>query len=217
MTKQATRIEDLEAALLYRAEVLAGEYLNSAEQARNQLVENAGKMLRLREEREIMAAKTRADRLYRQRVQSAEIKLQEELDQLRWTLVQSVMQDVAARLAQVAADDGLYLPLIRRFLAQGARAIERDELVAHVNSRDLGRLEPRWKEFVAGVASGKQVALSASPIETAGGLMLESTDGCIRVDHTFEGRIERLRQEVHRAVTERLFASAEHMGALFSG
>jgi V/A-type H+/Na+-transporting ATPase subunit E len=217
VTKQATRIEDLEAALLYRAEVLAGEYLNGAEQARSQLVENAGKMLRLREEREIMAAKTRSDRLYRQRVQAAEIKLQEELDHLRWTLVQSVMQDVAARLAQVAADDGLYLPLIRRFLAQGAKTIERDELVAHVNSRDLGRLAPRWDEFVAGVAQGKQVALSPSQIETAGGLMLESADGCIRVDHTFEGRIERLRQEVHRAVTERLFASAEHMGALFSG
>lgn len=217
MSRQTTRIEDLEAALIYRAEVLADEYLNGAERARGQIVEEANKTLRLREEREILAAKARAERLYRQRVQAAEIRLQEDLDHLRWTLVQSVMEDVTARLVQMTEDESLYLPLLKRYLAQGAQAMERDELVARAAGRDLPRLAPRWDGFVKEAAPGKRVALSQKPLETLGGILLESADGRIRVDNTFEGRIERLEGEVHRAVSERLFASAEHMGALFSG
>ena len=41
MSRQTTRIEDLEAALVYRAEVLADEYLNGAERARGQIIEEA--------------------------------------------------------------------------------------------------------------------------------------------------------------------------------
>lgn len=217
MSRQTTRIEDLEEALIYRAEVLADEYLNGAERARGQIVEEANKMLRLREEREILAAKARAERLYRQRVQAAEIRLQEELDRLRWTLVQSVMEDVTARLTQLAEDDSLYLPLLKRYLARGGQAIECDELTARVAARDLPRLAPRWDNFVKEAAPGKRVALSPQPLETLGGMLLESADGRIRVDNTFEGRMERLQAELHRAVAERLFASTEHMGALFNG
>ncbi|HSD60612.1 MAG TPA: V-type ATP synthase subunit E family protein [Burkholderiales bacterium] len=217
MSRQTTRIEDLEAALIYRAEVLADEYLNGAERARGQIVEEANKTLRLREEREILAAKARGERLYRQKVQASEIRMQEELDHLRWTLVQSVLEDVTTRLAQVTEDDALYLPLLRRYLARGARSIERDDLVARVAARDLARLAPRWADFVKEAAPGKRVVLSQQPLDTLGGILLESADGRIRVDNTFEGRIERLQGEVHRAVSERLFASAEHMGALFNG
>lgn len=217
MSRQTTRIEDLEAALIYRAEVLADEYLNGAGRARGQIIEEAAKTLRLREERETLAAKARAERFYRQRVQAAEIRLQEELDRLRWTLVQSVLEDVTARLAQVAEDDALYLPLLKGYLARGARAIEREELVARVAARDLPRLAPHWEAFVKETAPGKRITLAPQPLETLGGLLLESADGRIRVDNTFEGRLERLQGEVHRAVAERLFASAEHMGALFSG
>ncbi|HEX6827358.1 MAG TPA: V-type ATP synthase subunit E family protein [Burkholderiales bacterium] len=217
MSRETTRVEDLEQALLDRAEVLAGEFLSGAERARGQIIEEAGKMLRLREEREILAAKARGERLYRQKVQASEIRMQEELDHLRWTLVQSVLEDVMARLAQVTEDDALYLPLLRRYLARGARAIERDDLVARVASRDLARLAPRWADFVKEAAPGKRVVLSQQPMDTLGGLMLESADGHIRVNNTFEGRLDRLQAEVHRAVSERLFASAEHMGALFNG
>lgn len=217
MSRQTTRIEDLEAALVYRAEVLADEYLNGAERARGQIIEEATKTLRLREERETLAAKARAERLYRQGVQAAEIRLQEELDRLRWTLVQSVLEDVTARLAQVTEDNGLYIPLLKGYLARGARAIEREELVARVAARDLPRLAPRWEEFVTETAPGKRIALSPQPLQILGGLLLESADGRIRVDNTFEGRLERLQAEVHRAVAEHLFASAEHMGALFNG
>ncbi len=217
MNQQTTRIEDLEAALVFRAEALADEYLNGAERLRGQLLEEANKMLRLREEREILAAKAGAERLYRQRVQAAEIKMQEELDHLRWTLVHSVLEDVHGRLAQLIEDDETYLPLLKRLLHQGASAIERDELVARVSQRDLTRIAARWAEIVKEAGGGKRVTLSQHPVETAGGVLIESADGRIRVDNTFEGRMERLQTEMHRAINERLFASTEHMGALFNG
>jgi vacuolar-type H+-ATPase subunit E/Vma4 len=43
---------------------------------------------------------------------------------------------------------------------------------------------------------------------------VRSADGKIGVDNTFEGRLERMQDDLHRVVTERLFASTETLAAL---
>ena len=81
------QVTELESAILQRANRLAAEFKQRAERSRDNILREASDRLRLREEREILAAKTQAERSYRQRVQAAEIKHQEELDRLRWDLV----------------------------------------------------------------------------------------------------------------------------------
>jgi V/A-type H+-transporting ATPase subunit E len=50
-----------------------------------------------------------------------------------------------------------------------------------------------------------------------GGARVECGDQSIRVDNTFEGRAERLQDELHRVVLERLFASVTDNGGLING
>lgn len=211
------QVTDLEAALLVRAQNLAEEYLKAGRSAHERIVEETGNRLRLREEREILAAKARAERLYRQRVQAAEIKLQEELDRLRWALVQSAIADLKERLAKTADDETRYLPLLHQYLAHAAAAIESDDLSASFNKADRERLHAGWNDLCQKLAPGKRIALAGEALDCAGGVLVRSTDSAIRVDNTFEGRIERMEEELYRVVTERLFASATAMGALFGG
>lgn len=209
------QLSDLESALLQRARTLADEYLAHAKRTRDQIIADANERLRLREEREILAAKALAERTYRQRVQANEIRQQEELDRVRWTLVRQVIDALPAHLARVADDEQRYLPLLARYLANAARAIERNELVAELNVRDHRRLAARWDAFCREAGVQKTVALAPEPlVNSQGGVRVRSADGKIGVDNTFEGRLERMQDDLHRVVTERLFASTETLSAL---
>lgn len=217
MNKSTVNIEELEAALLARAKTLAEEYLAHAQHNRDQVIADTNERLRLREEREILAAKASAERNYRQRVQASEIKQQEEFDRLRWSLVRAVMERLSQRLAEVTADEKQYLPLLRRYLKQAAEVIERDELVAEVNQRDYTRLSKNWDGFCREAGVMKRVVLAPDPMPCTGGIRLHSADDTIRVDNSFEGRLERMEEALQQVVMERLFASVPQWGAKLGG
>ncbi|MGE5242219.1 MAG: V-type ATP synthase subunit E [Bacteroidota bacterium] len=210
-------IDELESALLARARALAEEHLVNARRTCDQIISDANEHLRLREEREILAAKTQAERSYRQRVQAAEIKHQEELDRLRWDLVRGVMERLTGEFGKIAADDKTYLPLLRRFLARAVTAIEDPELVAAVNARDHQRLAKNWDAFVREAGVTQRVVLAPEPIVGIGGVQVRNVDDTIRIDNTFEGRLDRLQEVLHQTVMERLFASTADIGAMFGG
>jgi V/A-type H+-transporting ATPase subunit E len=210
-------IDELEAALLARARALAEEHLVNARRTCDQIISDANEHLRLREEREILAAKTQAERSYRQRVQAAEIKHQEELDRLRWNLVRGVMERLPGEFEKIAADDKTYLPLLRRLLARAVSAIEDPEIVAAVNARDHRRLAQNWDAFVRAAGVTQRVRLAPEPIAGIGGVQVRNVDDTIRIDNTFEGRLDRLQEVLHQLVMERLFASAANIGAMLRG
>ena len=88
------QVAALEKAILERARSLAGEHLQQASRARERIMEDSAERMRLLEEKEILVAKAKAEREYRRRVQASEIRMQSELDRLRWGLVQSVLDNV---------------------------------------------------------------------------------------------------------------------------
>ncbi len=216
MNKQV-QIEELESALIARAKALADEHLANARRTRDQIITDANERQRLREEREILAAKAAAERTFRQRQQAAEIKQQEEIDRLRWDLVQDVMSRLTAELERIGKDEKTYLPLLRQLLAQAAGVIEEKELVAELNARDHARLSGSWEAFCRDAGVKQRIALAPDPVAGLGGVRVRNANDTIRVDNTFEGRLERLREALHQAVMERLFASTAAIGAIIGG
>jgi V/A-type H+/Na+-transporting ATPase subunit E len=213
----ATEVEALEAALLNRAQRLAEEYRIRARHSRDRIIEEANERLRLREEREVLAAKALAERVYRRRVQASELKLQGELDRLRWQLVQSVVKELRQRLIALAENESQYLSVLQQWLGAAAAAIEREELIAEVNERDLQRLAEKWPSFAAAAAADKHITLSPEPLACSGGVKLVSNDRRIRIDNTFEGRLDRLAEEIHQTIIERLFAQPVSVERVFHG
>lgn len=207
-------ISGLEAALADRARKLADEHLVNGRQERELILVETRQRLHIEEEREVLAAKIRAERAYQQRVQAAELGLRAGLDRLRRELADAALAGLPARLAALAADDASYLPLLRNFLREAAQAIERDDLVAQFNARDLQRLQQDWEKYANEAAPGKRLILSPEPVDNIGGVLVSSADGNIRFDNTFEGRMERLDETLGGVITERLSAQS---GAIENG
>lgn len=208
---------ELEAALLARARTLVHEHLKKGSEERSRILAECDSRLRLKEEKEILFAKADADRLYRQRVQAAEIRMQGELDRLRWTLVQAVMDQVTARIKVLVQDEKVYLPVLAGYLFHACRSIGADELAAELNALDHQRLAPRWEAFAREAAPGRRVMLWPAPLPASGGVIVRDRDNRIRIDHTFEGRLERLQEPLYQAVLEELFATVPDMESLLHG
>ncbi|MHB8252848.1 MAG: V-type ATP synthase subunit E [Acidiferrobacter sp.] len=198
---------ELEAALYARAYVLAEEFQAAARLLSDQIIATTNERLRRLEESEVAAARAGADRLYRQRVQGAEIQLRGDLDRKRWRLVQAVMEQLPLALDRVVGDEKAYWNLLSRYLVNAADMIESDHLVAELNARDRSRIAGQWEQFCRQAGVTKKVRLADAEIACSGGIRVSNDDGCIRVDHTFEGRMERLSDLLYQTITEQLFGA----------
>ncbi len=195
-------ISGLQTALAERARKLAEVHLVNGRQARELILTETRQRLRIEEEREELAAKARADRAYQQSVQAAELDLRAGLDRLRWELTNAALTKLHPRLSALAKDEARYLPLLRDYVRECAQTIERDNLVAQLNARDLQRLQKDWTQFAIEAAPGKRLTLSLAPLNSIGGVLIVSADGNIRFDNTFEGRMERLAETLQGALAE---------------
>lgn len=199
------QVLELETAMLKRANRLAVEYHKRAERSRDNIQKEAHKRLHLREEREVLLAKSKAERTFRRQVQANELNLQKEMDHLRWNLVTSVKQQLQTRVAALIEDEPVYLALLKQLIAAAAHTFERIELTASFNSRDHDKLNPIWDSFYQDLVPDKSIAISSTTINTIGGVIISSNDGLIRLNNTFEGREERLSNRLNQIILERLF------------
>ena len=208
------QVNELEAAILQRADRLAAEYRSRAERSRDNILRESHERLRLREEREVLLAKAQAERAYRRKVQASELKLHKEMDRLLWNLVEGVREGLADRMRALVEDEAKYLPLLKSLIGKAAAAIERSELVVELNARDLKRLQPDWERFLHDYIHDKQVSLCSTPTDTLGGVMVRSIDNRIHLDNTFEGRMQRLESRLQQVITERLLPGGRDNGIL---
>ena len=211
------QVQELEQAILARAERLAGEYRERAQRSRDGILRDSAERLRLREEREEAIAKSLGDRSFRRQVQASELKMQSHLDRVRWNLLTDVEQRLRERMEAFMEDEPSYHRALNAFLAHAAVQIEAEELVAEINTQDHRRLADRWDQISAEVAPGKTLSLAPEPIDCLGGVQVTSSDGRIRVDHTFEGRLERLRDLIQQTILEKLLPGGLDTGNLFGG
>ncbi len=204
MSKEPT-LDDLEQALMDRARRLADEYLARAESTRERMLRDENEHLRIREEREVLAAELEAELLYRSKVQATEMELRSELDRRRWEMVQQLKRSISKRLKEIATSDD-YAAILQRFLGSAVEALRDEEgLVAQLCERDHARFAGEWPAWTERVAPGRSIELSADHGNFSGGLLLRNGDDTVRVDHSFEGRMERLEEQVNLVLTAELF------------
>ncbi len=188
-----------------------GEQVRIGRLERDHILATTRERLQLDKERALAAAKAHAERIYQQRVQAAELELRAQLDRLRRELITATLAQLPAQLSALTADEARYLPLLLNQLRDAA-AIERDQLVVQLNAHDLQRLRPDWAQHAGEAAPGKQLSLSPEPLTCIGGALVTSADSNIRVDNTFEGRMERLDENLQGIIAEQLMPQFGAMG-----
>lgn len=211
------QVEELERAILARAERLANEFRERANRSRDKILREAAEKLRLREQREEAIAKALGERTFRQKVQANEQKMQSHLDRVRWNLVKGVEGRLTERMQAFMDDEITYLAYLQDLIRQSAQVIERDDLIVEANARDLKQLEAHWQQIAGTASAGKRLTLATDPIDVLGGIIVRDTDNRIRVDNSFEGRLERLRPKIQQTILERLLPNGFKTGNIFSG
>jgi len=212
------QVEELERALLARAERLANAYREMTQRSRDNTLREAAERLRLREQREETIARALGERAFRQQVQASELKMQSQLDRLRWNLVQDVERRLEDRMRAFIQDNPTaYTAWLERLISTAAQVIEASRLRVFVNPHDHQRLFAHWDSCCEQLPPGRAATLSDTAITTLGGVLVESEDGRIRVDNTFEGRQDRLRSRIQQVILERLLPVGLDTGNLFGG
>ncbi|MGD8207597.1 MAG: V-type ATP synthase subunit E family protein [Thiohalocapsa sp.] len=212
-----TQADELERAIMARAERLANEYRERAKRSRDTILRDAAERLRLREQREEAIARSMGDRHYRQQVQAEELRLQSHLDRMRWNLVRDIEHRLGERTRALLDDEAAYWKTLLALLSAAAAEIEQDELVIEANAHDQRLLRARWSEVEAALPAGKRAQLAEEPIDALTGVLVFSGDGKIRVDNTFEGRMARLGSRLQQAILERLLPGGFDAGSVFGG
>jgi len=128
-----------------------------------------------------------------------------------------VERRLKVRMQDLMEDEGTYIALLQDLLAAAAGQIEGADLVVEANTADHKRLAATWASLSEVAAPGRRLTLADEPINTLGGVLVRNTDNTMRVDNTFEGRLDRLRQTVQQVILERLLPSGFDTGNLFTG
>ncbi len=195
---------NLEQAILERARRLATEYQIRAQRSRDNILRDAKQHLHLREEREVLLAKAKAERLYRRKVQASELRLQKEMDLLRWNLVSSVRAQLMLRLQALSDDTQTWLPILKRLLERSIAQLPPGRYQLLLNERDRERAAEHWAEWSQGLPDGIELQLSSRTRPMTGGIYLERDDGKLRLDNSFEARLERQADALNQRILQRL-------------
>jgi len=200
LTTDTQQVEALETAILDRARELAEEFLAKANHQCDDIHREASERLRLEEQREVLSAKMEGDRLNRRQVQAGELKLQAQLDQLRWELVLGVQKRLCERLRQLKENRSDYSKWMIELIREAAELLPQGDLIAEVNNEDLEWLSDEWDNLVQQAVPGRTINLSPNPIGGHGGIQLLSSDRKSRVDNRFESRLIRMEEEIQRVI-----------------
>lgn len=201
------QVIELEKAILARAQHLVDQYAEQGQRLRESILREANERVRQREQREEAMARALGDRHYRQQVQAAELRLQSNLDRVRWNLVRAVESRLEERMRGLIADSAAYLDFLKALLREGVNHFEIATVHVSCNSRDAELLQAHWAEIQAEIPF-KTLAFDSTPIATLAGVILQSPDGRMRVDHSFEGRMERLRLRLQQVILEHLLPAS---------
>lgn len=178
----ALRIQDMRAA----AQACVDETLETARRQADEI--RAGHITEARRRIEI----ERHQRLYRAR---EEVKAG--LARVREEYLQRAVAAARGELAR-QRDQGGYPEVLERLVREALEALGEDGARVHVDPRD----EAPVRALLARLPDGP---LMTPDLETAGGVVVDSADGRIRVDNTFDSRLARAGEVYRRELYDRLY------------
>ena len=180
--------------------------LSEAQREAEAIKEEARKRAEARAEWILRKAQTQAEIEKQRIIANAKLEVRKKRLQVQEGLIREVIEALKERLAELPDEE--YFAILVDLGAQAVRELGVDTVVLRSNERTLELLKARLNDFKKAVAEKTGVKIKVrrgKPINTIGGLLVESLDGSVRVDNTFEARIERFESELRAAIAKALF------------
>jgi V/A-type H+-transporting ATPase subunit E len=189
-------IEDI----LGEAKEESAKIINSAKTEAKALLDAAHLRARESEEFEVKKARERGKQIYEQLLAEGRMRAKREVLQRREELIREVFKEAEALLKKHASSKGYEKELVR-MATNACKKLGSREAVISANRRDLKILEREREKLAQELGN---FALG-QPIETIGGVRVETPDGKIVIDETFESRMKREFDSMRTKVAKILF------------
>ncbi len=180
--------------------------LSEAQREAERLKEEAKKRAEAKAEWILRKAKTQAEIEKQRIIANAKLEVRKRKLAVQEELISQVIESLKERLANLPEDE--YFPMLVELTVKAVEELGVDKVVVRSNERTLKLIVERLTEFREKLkeALGKDVeVIIGEPVQTIGGVIVESADGKVRVDNTFEARIERFESELRATIAKALF------------
>jgi vacuolar-type H+-ATPase subunit E/Vma4 len=141
----------------------------------------------------IKTAETEAEAIRRRQVSEARhaLKLREQEEKNK--ILTEVLDQTRKRASEITVDENRYLQYLTKLSVDGIQEIGLENVVLHLNAGDMKRFSEKLdREISRQMQKPGKVEFGREPIDTAGGVIISSNDGTIRIVNTFEQRYEAL-------------------------
>jgi V/A-type H+-transporting ATPase subunit E len=204
MSETAKFTQDILSAAKEKAQSIVGD----AEAETRHALEEA-KAHSTREAEELLSdARAQAEGIRRRKISEVrhKLKLQEQSEKSK--ILSVVLEQTKSRSSDIVKDSNKYFAYAASLIAEAIREIGLDEVVVHLNSRDLKHIDLLTLEHEIAKTLGKSVKFEFSkvPIEALGGAIVASKDGRTRILSTLDQRFEALESTLLIEAGKILFA-----------
>jgi len=190
-------MEKISEAILGKVKAEAQDIAKEAEEKARERIDRAKRQQKARLEEEknklIEEAKEEATRILAQ----SSITARQELLLARTRIIDEIINRVKKTLSGISSDEGSSLDLIK----EAINALDIDKARIYVSPKDVSSVRKSLKE-------NKQLANKITEIKEfngSGGVIIEDIDGKIRIDNTYDTRLEMLLPRLLPEIGKELF------------
>jgi len=191
------KMEKIGAAILDKVKAEADGIIKEAKSKAKQEVEQAKKQqtARLEEEKAkiIQEAREEATRIEAQ----ASVKARQELSKAKADVIDEIISGVKKALSATSGDKSLLVSLVK----EAVDALGIDKGRVYVSAKDVGAVKKLLdgdKALAAKIAEVKE-------FDCTGGVIVEDIDGKVRIDNTYDTRLEMLLPQLLPEIGKELF------------
>jgi len=193
-------MEKISEAVVGKVRVEAGNTIREAEEKAQEEIERAKKQreTRLEEEKRKMleGAEEEATRILAQ----ASIKARQKLSRAKTDIITKIIDKVKQNLSEISSDESLLPSLIK----EAMDGLGTDKGKIYVSSKDVSSVQ----KFLKGDRELASKIIEVRKFDCDGGVIAEDIDGKLRVDNTYEARLEMLLPKLLPEISKELFKAS---------
>ncbi|BAA31105.1 V-type ATP synthase subunit E [Pyrococcus horikoshii] len=175
--------------------------LNEARQQAEKIKEEARRNAEAKAEWIIRRAKTQAELEKQRIIANARLEVRRKRLAIQEEIISSVLEEVKRRLETMSEDE--YFESVKALLKEAIKELNEKKVRVMSNEKTLGLIASRIEEIKSEL--GDVSIELGETVDTMGGVIVETEDGRIRIDNTFEARMERFEGEIRSTIAKVLF------------
>ncbi|MBO3801071.1 MAG: V-type ATP synthase subunit E [Thermoproteota archaeon] len=174
--------------------------IREAEKRAKEVVDQAKVEAQEKKVKLIEYGKKELNRLKEQEIVKIKMELKKRLYAYEWNLVNSLISKSLSTIESIRDKKEMYKKYLMTSISGALNLIDEDEVVVHVDKRDLNIVE----DLIKNIQTTKKIRI-VPDITTSGGIIVTSKDGLKEINETVEARLKLKNQVIREKLYNFLF------------